>query len=248
MAEQTLLEIVHRILIDMKSDTVNSIFDTEEAEEVAHHVRATYQALMSNSKWDHTRRLVGFISYSNHKLPTHMYLPDYVKALVGINYNTSANTKRNYVSVKYLEPDAFLMKLNKRDSDKDTIQIVVDPSGVELLIASNKNPEYYTSFDDRTVVFDSFNSDVEDVLQKDKIQAWAYIMPEFTIADSFVPDLPTDMFSLLIEEATSRCQFKIREVQDGKSEQEAGRQRRWASRESWRTKESSIYPDYGRKR
>ena len=51
-----LLEIVQEILTDISSDEVNSISDTEDSEQVAKHVRATYRALITQDKWPHTRR------------------------------------------------------------------------------------------------------------------------------------------------------------------------------------------------
>ena len=42
--------------------------------------------------------------------------------------------------------------------------------------------------------------------------------------------------------------FKLKEVQDIKSEQEAGRQQRWLSRKAWTVNGGIRYPNYGRGR
>ena len=67
------------------------------------------------------------------------------------------------------------------------------------------------------------------------------------MSDSAVPDLPVDAFSYLVEEATSRAQFKMGEFRDLKAEQEAGRQRRSLARKNWTINSERRYPNYGRK-
>lgn len=248
--KQTLLEIVQTILSDMGGDEINSIGDTAEAERVADIVRVTYLAMMSNSNWPHTRRTTALTPYSDSDYPTHMYLNSNVKELISINYNAieSGETRKNYVPVNYKEPDEFLRYVNKRDNTQDNVDIIIDPSGIELAIINDTRPKYYTSFDDETLVFDSYDSVVDDTLQESKLQAMAYIMPDFVLADGTIPDLPPDAFSYLVEESTSRSQAKIREFQDVKAEQESQKQGRWLSRKSWRTNGGISFPNYGKGR
>ena len=76
---QTLLEITQDILSIMDGDEVNSIFDTEESEQVAKIVRRTYNAMVSNSNWLHTRKGLVLISSGDNSKPTHISLPSDVK-------------------------------------------------------------------------------------------------------------------------------------------------------------------------
>src|SRR5690606_8810038 len=124
------------------------------------------------------------------------------KRLIFINYNRAklGETRKMYKPVCYLDPDKFLKKLNARDNTSDNVDIIIDPSGIDLMISNNKAPEYYTSFDDLNLVFDSYDKEVDDSLQESKVQAQAYIIPQFTIADTFIPDLPPDAFAYLVEE------------------------------------------------
>lgn len=245
---KTLLEMTQDILNDMDGDEINSISDTAEAEQVANIIKNTYRNMVSNSNWHHTRRAVAVTPYSDSNFPTHMRLNEEVKELILINYDRADvdDTRKLYKEVKYLEPDHFLRRLNNRNSDADNVVVVTDPSGIDLLIHNDTYPQYYTSFDDVTLVFDSYDSEVDTTLQQSKIQAMAFIIPEFTLSDSFVPDLPPDAFAYLVEEATSRCQYKLREFQDIKSEQESQKQARWLSRKSWRTSGGIRYPNYGK--
>lgn len=247
--KMTLLEMVQDILSDMDSDEVNSFDDTTEGIQVAQIIRSTYFALLSNRNWPHTRKLVSFIPSNDVDKPTHMRLSDNVKELLTVNYDTAKNTdnRKMYKEVKWLEPDSFLHLLNSRNSSEDTVQIVSDYSGIELAILNNKAPSYYTSFDDKHVVFDSFDNGVDNTLQESKLQAIGYVIPEWKHRDDFTPDLPVEAFTAFLEEAKSRAMFKLKQVQDIKAEQETSRQQRWLSRKAWSVNGGIKYPDYGRK-
>lgn len=250
MAKYTLLEIVSDILNDMDSDFVSSINDTDEAAQVAQIVKTSYQAIMSNRNWRSTARVLHITPYSDSDLPTHTRIEDNVKEILSVYYDIRKNTETrlNYKMMQYLEPDDFLRRVNSRNSDDTNSRIIIDPSGIKLIISTNKAPEYYTSFDEETIVFDSFDNEVDSTIQASKTQIRAYIIPVFEMIDSFIPDLPDEAFIILIEEAKSKAMFKLKQVQDVKAEQEVNRQNRWASRKNWRVHEKDIYPyDYGRK-
>lgn len=245
----TLLDITQGILSDMSGDAVNSIFDTEEAEQVARIVVSTYNAIVSRNEWKYHRRLVTLVPSTDSNLPTHMTLPTNVKELISVNYNKikTGETRQSFREVKFCLPDDFLRRTNLRDDTSTNITTVADPSGIMLYIKNDKAPEWYTSFDDTTIVFDSWDSAVDSTLVEAKTQAQAYIQPTLSLLDTSVPDLPLDAVAYLIEESTSRCQLKIAEFQDLKAEQEAGSQKRAISRKAWRVNSERRYPDYGRK-
>jgi len=248
--KKTLLEIVQKILSEMDGDEVNSIGDTEESAQVTRIVVSTYDNMISNGTWPHTRRAVTLSNSGDNLLPTHLTLPDNVRELVFLKYNNAliTETARDYQEVEYLKPDDFLREINTRDSDQASVTIVIDPSGTELLIDNETMPRFFTSFDGETLVFDSYVLSTEATLQASNVQAVAFIQPELLLLDTAVPDLPVDAQSMLIEEATSRCQAKIRQFNDVKSEQEAGRQRRWMSGKSWRVNGGMSYPNYGKRK
>lgn len=250
MAKPNLLEIVQEILSDMTSDVINSIDDTDEAGQVATIVKSTYDAMIANRNWPHTARVVNLVAYTDNLLPTHMSIDEEIKEMISVYYDKrkDGETRIRNDEVQWKDPDDFLRYINKRDSDSADVTTVNDPSGVKLLILTNKAPTYFTSFDDNTLVFDSYDSTVDSTIQASKSTARAYIIPDFEISDTFIPDLPKEAFPALIEEAKSKAQFKLNQVQDIKSEQEAGRQNRWLSRKAWRVNGGIKYPDFGRKR
>lgn len=244
----TLLEIVQDILNDMDGDEVNSIDDTFESAQVAQIVKSTYFAMISNRNWPHTKQAINIDPSGDAALPTHMVLQQEIKELVFINYNKvkKDETRKLYKSIKWLEPDDFLRVTNRRNNDESNIDVIVDPTGVELLVKNDLAPTYYTSFDDTTLVFDSYDIEVDTTLQSSKIQAQAYVMPSWSQVDDFIPDLPSEAFTALLEESKSKAMFKLKQVSDIKAEQEANRQQRWLSRKAWRAHGGIRYPNYGR--
>tara|TARA_R110000772_G_scaffold129472_2_gene237596 strand:- start:11789 stop:12577 length:789 start_codon:yes stop_codon:yes gene_type:complete len=246
--KMTLLELVQDILNDMDGDEVNSLDDTFESAQVAQIIKSTYYAMMSNRNWPHTKQAIQIAPSGDSALPTHMVLQQEIKELSFINYNKikSGETRKLYKPIRWLEPDDFLRVTNRRDNDSANVDVITDPTGVELLIKNDLAPTYYTSFDDDALVFDSYDITVDTTLQQSKIQAQAYVMPVWSPVDDFIPDLPSEAFTALLEESKSRAMLKLKQVSDVKAEQEAGRQQRWLARKAWRAHGGIKYPNYGR--
>lgn len=245
----TLLDIVQDILNDLDGDEVNSIDDTFESTQVAQIVKTCFFEMMSNRNWPHLRRSISLVASGNTAYPTHMSIQEDVKELCFINYNKakSGETRRVYQAVRWLEPDDFLRVTNNRNSDKDDVDVIQDYTGVELLILNDTAPTYFTSFDDKNLVFDSYDKAVDSTLQQSKVQAQAYVMPSWEAVDDHVPDLPSEAFSALVEEAKRTAMFKLKQVVDGVANLKADRQQRWLSRKAFSVEGGIQYPNYGRR-
>lgn len=247
MDKMTLLEIVQNILSSMDSDDVNSINDTAESEQVAMVVRETYRAILTNRDWPHTKRLVKLQASGSAALPTHMKLLDDVKRIDFVKYNTSTTSQRIYKDIIWAEVDDFLRRLNVLDNTKSNVVSVIDPaSQITLSIRSDLAPTYFTSFDDETIVFDSFDSTVDTTLQENKTQVYGFVYPAWVHEDNAIPVLPTSAFTLLLEESKSRCFIELKQIANNKAEQEAQRQNAWLSRKDWRVSGGIKFPNYGR--
>lgn len=246
--KMTLLAIVQDIMSDMSSDVVNSIDDTEESRQVAQIVKSTFFAMISNRNWPHLKRTIQLEASGDLALPTHMTLQDEITELVFVNYNKikSGETRKRYEKIHYLEPEAFLRRINPLNNDEDNIDVIIDENGIELNIFNDRAPTRYTSFNDVTLVFDSYDSAVDATLQSSKLQAQAYVAPAWIQSDTAIPDLPDEAFTALLEEAKSRSMFKLKQTEDTKAEQESVRQQRWLSRKAWKVKGGVQYRNFGR--
>lgn len=249
MAKMTLLEMTQDILNDIDGDEVNSIDDTTESQQVAQIIKSTYFALMHYRNWRSNLTLLQLTASGDVSLPTHVMLPDKLSQLEIVNYDCARDEHRRkiYRPVRYIYPEEFLRRQNQFNDTNENIDVIQDPSGIQLMIRNDIPPTVWTSFDDKFLVFDSYDKEVDSTIQSHKIQAMGYMTPEWNQIDEFVPTLPEEEFTLLLEEAKSRAALKIRQVADQKAEQEAGRQRRWLAGHSWRAHKGSRTPDYGRR-
>lgn len=252
MAKMSLLDMVQEILSDMNSDNVNSISDTEEAEQVARIIRSTFRNLYNDRMWPHTAQMVKLSSMADSNRPTHMKMLDSVEEIHLVKYDvrTSVSDPIKFRDILYMEPMDFLDMVMLRDASKDYAQTVIDIHGTPLIIHTNAPPTYWTTFDDEHMVFDSFDATMDSVLQEDKTQVYGYVEPDFRFEDDFVPDVPLKYFPYFLSEAKSTCFLKIKEVFSQKDEQNSMRQKGWLSRRKRRGKANNgkiPYTGFGRK-
>lgn len=249
MPRLTLLDIVQDILNDIDSDVVNSINDTIEAQQVAQIVKTTYNNIIDGKHWPHLYELFQFEALSNTAKPNYLKIPATIVDIEWMKYNTRkvADTKDKFTDIIYKSPVDFVSLVNVRDSSLSTIQVVSDFSGVTLNIQNDKTPQFYTSFDDQYILFDSFDSGVDTTVMASKSSGWGRRETTFTVSDSFVPDLPTQMFSYLLAEAKATSFSVMKQSLNTKAEQNSKTQRYRMSQDAWRIKKGITYPNYGRK-
>jgi hypothetical protein len=248
MAKMTLLEMTQDILSDMDSDEVNSINDSVESLQVAQIIKTTYYNIIDGRDYDFLYELFQLDASGTSSRPTHMKLPENIIDLKYIKYNckTLTDTKDKYLKIKYLMPEDFMEVVDKRDSSKSNVTVVTDPTGISINVMKDKAPEYFTSFDDENLVFDSYDSEVDTTLQNNKTQCHGKRSVAFTLSDSFTPDLPVQMFSYLLAEAKSTSFVTLKQMANAKAEQVSVSQKRRMSQDAWRVKNGIHYPNYGR--
>ena len=249
MPKLTLLEIVTDILNDLDSDEVNSINDTVESLQIAQIVKTTYNNIIDGKHWPHLYELFQFEDLSATAKPNYLKIPATIISIEWIKYNVRkiTDTKDKFTDIIYKAPFDFVELVNSRDSSLSTIQVVSDFSGVTLNIQNDKAPQFYTSFDDQYILFDSFDSGVDTTVMASKSSGWGRREATFTISDTFIPDLPTQMFSYLLAESKSAAFSVMKQALNAKAEQNSKTQRYRMSQDAWRITKGIQYPDYGRK-
>lgn len=245
--KKTLLELVQDILAAIDSDECNSIDDTIESQQAANIVKNTYLEMIDGKTWPHLRKLIQLDSSADPAKPNYLKVPEGMKELILFKYDSKKlfTDETEMKEVRYMYPDQFLRMVAGRKTTQAAINIT-DFSGTQLYILNNTTPQYWTSFDDDYIVCDSFNASIEDTLRSSKTQVLAYMDPEWVHLDDAIPDLPSEAFSLLLNEAISTAAFRIKQSADQKAEQVSRRQRQWLSRRDWKTHGGVRYPNYGR--
>lgn len=249
MPKMSLLEMTQDILYSMGSDNVSSINDTYEATQVAHILKNVYFDIISRKKWRHLGTLLQLSSSGDIDFPTYMYIPDNVQSIEWIKYNKkeSVSDDDKYEDVEYLEPKVFLDLCDSRSSSASNVVSITDPSNTTILVRDDQHPTYWTTFDDKTLIFDSYFSDLDDTLQTSKTKMWSFKEPSFTVGDTFIPDFPAEEFPYYLAEAKSVCFFEIAQEANQKEEQRSRRLKNYLHMNGWKAKGGIFTKDYGRK-
>ena len=249
MAKQTLLTIVQEILSSLNSDNVNSITDTREAQQVAAECRRVFYHMVNSRVWPSTTGLVQLDASIDITKPNFLVLKEEIIHMDEIRYDArkSGATHPDYQVVHYLEYKDFLSRVMERNPADSRVTTVMDYRGTPLFIYNDEAPQFFTTFDDKHIVFDSYDAVVDTTVQASKTQVFSRIEPEFVIADDFVPEIPGHLFSYYTTECLAWCFVMIKEMANEKVEIAAAEQKAWLSRHKHRVQGAQIYPDYGRK-
>ena len=237
--KRTLLEMVQSILSDMDSEGVNSISDSDEAQQIASVIQDTFYNITSARKTPEHDRLIALTALTDSARPTHFKYPDHVKEIRRFEYNGR--------EVYWKDPVEFLDSMPNFGDDGAVA--VLDPvSGTTLYVRDDKDPKFYTSFDDEYIICDSYDSAVDTTLQNSKTCCWGTQHPSFTLTDDFIPDLDDVLFPYFLAEAKSTCFSIFKSGSDPKIEQTARRLKAYVQNDLHRTKVSPPRPHYGRNR
>lgn len=244
--KKTLLEIVQEILSDMDSEDVNSISDTLEADQVAQIVENTFYNIVATREIPEHYELMKLTALADTDYPTHFHYPDNVRRIDRIDYDVSDDGSFEYRTIEWRDPLVFLSLIDGISSDYDS---VTDKNGgTNLRIRNNKQPQWFTSFDDYYIVMDSYDSSIDSTLQESKTRALGVKYPVFSKTDSYTPDLDADMFRYLINESKSVAQSLLKGGSDPKTEQAARRQKSYIQNDRYNSGNKRVWNDFGRRK
>lgn len=236
--KKTLLQMVQNILSAMDSENVNSISDSVEAQQVANVIQDTYFNIISARTIPEHDRLVRLTALADNTRPTHFEYPNQLKEIRLFEYDGR--------EVYWKDPVKFLNDMPSDLSD-DTIEVLDPLSGAKLYVRNNKNPRYYTSFDDQYIVCDSYDASVDTTLQSNKTRCWGTVYPTFTLSDSFIPDLDDVLHPYLLAESKSACFSLFKAGSDPKVEQSARRLKSYIQNDQTKTRKANVRNLYGRR-
>ena len=252
----TLLQLTQTVLSSIDGDEISSITDTTESNQVVTIIKTAYFDLIHRANLPEHYSLVN-LTATDASTPVQMSIPSTVDEILWLKYDshTSDDTDLLMKPVVYKRIDEFLDNMHNLDESGTNIETFdytdTITSGVTTFMYwNNKAPEFYTTFDDNTIIFDSYDSDVESYLHGNKTSCYARLVIPFTESDSFTPDLDEIQFSLLLNEAKSLAWAELRQAQHVKAE--------IAAKRGWTTLQNTKYatetirpldtlPNYGRK-
>lgn len=143
----TYLQIINIVLSALDSQSVETASGSVESEQVGLIVNRVYNEICSRRTWPWLRE-VGFSKVSLTSKAWELDLPDTCMTLEYITYNKKELT--------YLTPKEMAYKLQGRTPNTTNINL--------LGIKYDSDPTYWTSYDDATITFDSYDGTYANLL------------------------------------------------------------------------------------
>jgi hypothetical protein len=157
--------------------------------------------------------------------------------------NSAGSAPPGYKYVTILPIEQFLdmiNKLNPLDSDVRSFTFTENGNNFTFLYKNDIQPSYCTVIQNYYVIFDSYNSSFDNTLQSSKTMCFGETIPDFTLSDTFTPDLDDQLFPLLLNESLALAFYELKQQPHAKAEQEIKRQ--WSAVQS--NKALSDKPQY----
>lgn len=191
----TLLEIVQDMLTATDSENVTSVGETEDAGMCVNIANREFEMLISKFRWRHTR---AFAKLQVTAEENEMILPTSAIAIKPDSLYYADDR------VFFMGEEDFLAFTITRSTSETNIE---DSNGIKIY--NDRNPQFYTSFDDETLVFDSIPT--TDGLVASSTDCIVYNHPTSRLtSDGEYFDLPKQAFSALAQRCIARAVLEIK--------------------------------------
>ncbi len=223
----SLIQLTQRILESLDSDEVNTISDTTESLAVANIIKECYYEIISEIQPKETEGLFHLDSSGDNLKPTVMYLPESVSNIEWLKYNVGDTVlDTNFRDLCYLDMEEFFTFSNGLDIDNDWVssQVVqINSQDFNIKFRNDQSPSYWTSVDDRVILFDSYDSSYESTLTSSRTYGYGGLIPVFLMQDNFVPRLDPRQFQLLLNSAKAQASIELKQIVNEKAERKERR-------------------------
>lgn len=252
----TLLQLTQTVLSRMDSDEINSIQDNQESLQVATNIRTCYFNLITRGQLPENYDFFELISSVDNTRPVLMTLPENITKLIWVKYNGIEYGMADplFYDVEYQPLELFMHHMYQHNQSDPIIGSFELPRSngdtVTIFYKTDRKPSYYTTFDDGTILFDSYDNQVDTTLQKEKTLCYGSKTVDFPLTDLFTPVLDETQFPLLLDEATVMCFTEMKQMQNPYAERSA--RRNWVTLQKSKQRVKTIsdfdqLPNFGRK-
>jgi len=210
----TLLQVINYYNDHTDGFRISTIDDTIESQQIASIAEKVFHDLNNDVFGNsHLESLIQLEALADSDRPNYLKLPDEALDIRNdaVLYNISKdNTEIDMQEITYLTPLEFLNKIGSKKV-KATNQVVTDFNGYKMTIDNNAAPQFYTSFDDSYLVFDSYNSLVDTTLQQSKSGVITQLQRSFVRSDTHVIDFPEWFHTTYLNQVMAEASAALRE-------------------------------------
>jgi len=198
---KTLLTIVQDILELMDSDEVDSISDTIEGDQIAKCIQLIYDQILTEYDLPQKSNVFGADATDDATNGlTRLILPSDKITLTTIRYDvrSAAGDAPSFVDIPLISNEEFLRRTTNLDSSDSNKTEQTWPTGiVKFVIINDQRPHYATLVEQKWIVFDAYDSDLDANILITKSILEGMGQTELSIADTTIIDLPGELLHLL---------------------------------------------------
>lgn len=222
----TLLELVQKVLSSMDSDQVNSISDTTESQQVVDIIQTVYFDLTSLAELPRDDDLFQLTASGDPALPVTMSLPTNVTDIRWLKYNAATldDTAAIYQPVQPMPLLDFIERVTGMDSTADNVTTythTINGASFTLYCNNDRAPQFYTTTNDNTILFDSYDSEVDTTLTASKTMVFGQKTFPWSALDNFVPPLDDKQMQRLLHESKALAFAELKQTPHMKAEKTA---------------------------
>lgn len=199
--------MTQKVLRKLVRESVTSISDTQLSRDVAEIIEEEYYFLVDSHKEEYTwlRTVRELEAVGDTSQPTKIKIPEEVQDITLLRYrtDTSTDTAREWKTIPFKCPQDFIRESQSLTTSESNVTVYTTDDSVDLHILTDRFPDYYTSFDDEFIYFNAYDSSEEATVQQSRTTIECLVRPTFTQSDTFIPTLPSNLFTLLVERSVT---------------------------------------------
>lgn len=251
----TLLKMTQLIASSMDSDEVSDIDDSVESRQIVDLIEQTYNDITSQIDFPEQFDLFELEPSLDVTRPTVMYIPQRIAKVEWLQYDHSepGGTDRMWRYVLPMTRGQFFNRMNNLESDRADVyqyEYLVGTETFDVRGLNSKHPSYYTTVDNRTLIFDNFLASDDITLVGNRTMGYGQVIYPFVRENEWVAHLEPKQFTLWFNESKALCFAELKQVQNAKAERNARRGWTQSQRKKSTTDASAVRgwtPDYGRR-
>lgn len=205
----TLLNVVQSYMNRTSDFPVDSIFDVETSSQVAYIAEEVYYSFIQKFRdWEFTTVVSTLDSTADSDKPNYLVFPKELQRVeqCTIEYNNSTDDVAvRYQPVHYMQPAEFLERISARTDRLPNTETVEDYGGTKFIIYNDRYPTYCTSLDGERLIFDSYNSEYDSIMQASKSRVKYTKEDVFLIEDGFIIPIPEHLSELYRDLVIIEC-------------------------------------------